>query len=96
MRFYFNQIMNEKCIPDAKHLTKLCFDKFADIGKSGKPVEAEQWTALTCIAQLDAQTDRIEIVSLGTGESFKLRTVLSYCILIVKIDNQERNVSGNI
>lgn len=64
-------------IPDDTRIAQLAFDLFASISKSGKPIKGKEWTVLTCVAQINNQTDNIEIVALGTGTSAKIKNLYS-------------------
>lgn len=52
---------------NANRIANAAFDTFAAISKTGKPISGNEWTVLSCIAQINKQNDRIEIVALGTG-----------------------------
>lgn len=54
-------------VSNANRIAKLAFDTFASIPKSGKPINGKEWTVLACIAQINNQSNHIEIVALGTG-----------------------------
>lgn len=53
-------------IPNADRVAQSCYDRFAQLPKTGRPTAAE-WTVLSAILQYTPASDRLEVVSLGTG-----------------------------
>lgn len=59
--------MNKQSPPIANRISKLCFKKFEDLSKTGKPVVGKEWTVYTCVLQLNECNDELKVVSLSTG-----------------------------
>lgn len=47
-------------------IVQACFDLYNKLPKSGKPIENE-WTVLSCIVMYDESSEKIDVLSLGTG-----------------------------
>lgn len=60
--------MNENLTPDPNELGKICFELFESIPKTGKPIINVEWTVMSCIAQYEHDTNRIEVIAIGTGK----------------------------
>lgn len=58
--------MNSKIEPSLKTIAELCFNKFRNLPKTGKPV-TNQWTVLAGIVQYDRGTKTGKVVALATG-----------------------------
>lgn len=59
-------ISSELTSEQIDQISEICLNFYNELPKTGKPVEKE-WTVLSCIVQYDRLTNKIEVVSLGTG-----------------------------
>lgn len=64
-------------VPDADRLTKICYQTFESISKTGKPILDKEWTVFSCIVKYEHQTKDLEVVSLGTGTRCIGRSLMS-------------------
>lgn len=51
----------------ANEISDLCLKTFNNLPKTGKPNPENEWTILSCILKKDEITNKLEVVSLGTG-----------------------------
>ncbi|XP_023163846.2 tRNA-specific adenosine deaminase 1 isoform X2 [Drosophila hydei] len=55
-----------ECQPTLHQISELCYNKFRDLPKTGKPTK-KQWTVLAGIVQYDKDTQTSKVVALATG-----------------------------
>ncbi|KAM4619189.1 tRNA-specific adenosine deaminase 1 [Polymixia lowei] len=66
----------------ADEIANLCYERFNELPKRGKPEPGREWTLLAAVVKLtlcsDSQKVEKEVVSLGTGTKCIGRTAMSY------------------
>ncbi|XP_034542366.1 tRNA-specific adenosine deaminase 1 isoform X2 [Notolabrus celidotus] len=66
---------------DADQVSELCYDRFKQLPKRGKPEPGREWTLLAAVVQIsrcpDSDTVKKEVVSLGTGTKCIGQTAMS-------------------
>uniref|UniRef100_A0A667XNG3 tRNA-specific adenosine deaminase 1 n=1 Tax=Myripristis murdjan TaxID=586833 RepID=A0A667XNG3_9TELE len=65
----------------ADQIARLCYERFSELPRRGKPEAGREWTLLAAVLQLRRGTDtdsvEMEVVSLGTGTKCIGRTAMS-------------------
>ncbi|XP_068507040.1 tRNA-specific adenosine deaminase 1 isoform X4 [Syngnathus scovelli] len=65
----------------ADEIAKLCYERFNDLPRRGKPEPGREWTSLAAVVKISrcANSDRVEkeVVSLGTGTKCIGQTAMS-------------------
>lgn len=64
--------------PAADRVAKMCYDRFAELPKSGRPAPDTEWTVLTAILKYMPLVDDLEVVALGTGTKCLPQNLLSW------------------
>lgn len=66
---------------NADEIAKLCFERFQQLPRRGKPEPGREWTLLAAVVKItrcaDSDTVEREVVSLGTGTKCIGRTAMS-------------------
>ncbi|XP_032378279.1 tRNA-specific adenosine deaminase 1-like [Etheostoma spectabile] len=66
---------------DADEIAKLCYERFEQLPRRGKPEPGREWTLLAAVVQItrcaDSDTVEKQVVSLGTGTKCIGRTAMS-------------------
>lgn len=71
-----------ECQPTLHQISELCYNKFRDLPKTGKPTK-KQWTVLAGIVQYDKDTQSSKVVALATG-LVRTEVNIKFCFLHFK------------